>query len=100
MYKSFGALLILMIIICHAAIAKKFNSQSKYKTRLFEVGLSLGGASFITSFNPDIKANDKFVNYWHNKINPGVGFSVTRNISPTFGICLNYLQTTSRHKWF
>lgn len=99
MYKTFAALLILMVIICDSATAKKIRSKSKDKTPPFEVGLSLGGSSFITSFNPDAKVTDKFVNYWHNKINPGIGLSVTRNIFPSVGIGLNYLHTSFTGTW-
>ncbi|MCX6238894.1 MAG: outer membrane beta-barrel protein [Bacteroidia bacterium] len=99
MYRSIAALLILMLIVCQAATAKKKRTKSKDSTTPFEVGLSLGGSSFITSFNPDAKGSDRFVNYWQNKINPGVGLTVTRNVYPWLGIGLNYLFTSFTGTW-
>jgi len=65
----------------------------------WEIGLSSGVSIFISSFNPESSAINKKLNYWNNGINPGFGLFVVRNISPSIGFEMNWLNTHLTGKW-
>ena len=78
----------------------QFNFKNK-KGRIspWEIGLSGGITTFVTSVNPESGAPDKLINYWKRDINLGFGLSVTRNISPSLGVELGYLNTHLSGSW-
>lgn len=53
----------------------------------------------MTSVNPESGAPDKLINYWNRDINLGFGLSVTRNISPSLGVELGWLNTHLSGTW-
>lgn len=65
----------------------------------WEIGFSSGASSFITSINPNSDAPYKKINYWYTNLNPGIGLSLTRNISPSLGIEFNWLNTRLTGRW-
>lgn len=73
----------------------RFNPSS-----LWEIGISAGASTFLTSLNPEAAAgSSKFTNYWHQQINPGFGLAVKYNIIPSIGAELNYLNTRLTGTW-
>ena len=100
MFKTHITLLILIIFISQGAIAQNWNNRSKKdNNRLFEIGISIGGASFVSTYNPNPEPPETFINYWNNDINPGIGVSIANNISPVFGIEIGYLHTSLTGTW-
>jgi len=65
----------------------------------WEIGLSTGASIFGTSFNQDANAMYKRHSYWYRDINPGIGLFVVRNISPSLGIEISWLNTCLSGRW-
>jgi len=59
----------------------------------WEIGVSGGVSTFLTSINPEAGATPGKINYWNPETNPGLGLSVTRNFSPSLGVEMNLLST-------
>lgn len=90
---------ILVILFIQSASAKgPFDNKSPVISP-WEIGVSSGVSIFVTSVNPEPGAVNNQVNYWHNKVNPGLGLFVTRNISPSIGIEVNWLNTRLTGRW-
>lgn len=90
---------ILFVLLFQIASAKRpFNKNASVITP-WEIGLSSGTSLFMTSVNPESNALNQQLNYWNNSINPGVGLFAVRNISPSIGIEVNWLNTRLTGKW-
>lgn len=91
--------LIISVALLQDATAQKHFKDKTGRISPWEIELSGGFSSFMTSVNPDADANNKQINYWHNDFNPGIGLSVVRNISPSLGIEINWLNTRLTGTW-
>jgi hypothetical protein len=90
---------ILLILLCGNALSQQNFNQQTGQISAWEIGLSTGVASFVTSVNPQSGAPDKMINYWSRDLKPGFGLSVVRNISPVLGIEMNLLNTSLTGTW-
>lgn len=89
---------ILFFLLINVSAKKPFNPRTPVVTP-WEIGLSSGVSIFMTSVNPESNAMDQRLNYWNNSINPGVGLFAVRNISPSIGIEVNWLNTRLTGTW-
>ena len=94
---------ILIILLFQSVSAQSFRIKGEGYIAPWEFGLSAGTSLFVTSINPEPGALSKTINYWHRKLNPAIGLSVVRNISPSLGIEIDWLNThltgTWNNKW-
>jgi hypothetical protein len=90
---------ILVILFVQNVSAQWHKNGTTGSVSLWEIGLSGGVSSFVTSVNPSSATMSGQINYWSRDENPGIGLSVVRNISPAFGIELNYLNTRLTGTW-
>lgn len=90
---------ILIILLFQNVSAQWHSGKSIATVTPWEIGLSGGVSTFMTSVNPASGAPNKQINYWNRDVNPGVGLSVVRNLSPAIGIELNWLNTRLTGKW-
>jgi hypothetical protein len=88
---------ILIILIFVGFSAQGQQSKDPNKITPWEIGLSAGVSSFITSVNPE--AAPHRINYWNNDLNPGIGLSLTHNISPSLGVEGVWLNTRLTGQW-
>ena len=90
----------LFIIIFPQSISAQNQKKKQIgHTTQWEIGLSGGISTFTNSVNIDPGVTDNLVNYWYREANPGFGLSITRNISPSLGIELNWLNTRLTGRW-
>jgi len=90
---------ILVILFFNSASAKRPVTNGMPVITPWEIGLSTGASIFGTSFNQDANAMYKRHSYWYRDINPGIGLFVVRNISPSLGIEVNWLNTRLSGRW-
>ena len=90
---------ILVILFFQSAMAKGPFDKKMPVISPWEISFSSGVSIFVTSVNPEPGAINNQVNYWHNHVNPGLGLFVTRNISPSIGIEVNWLNTRLTGTW-
>jgi len=90
-----------ILIISPFQTASAQNHSKKHTGYItpWEISLSVGFTTFVTSVNPAQGASDRLINYWYRDKNPGIGFSVTRNFSPALGVELNWLNTRLTGTW-
>ena len=91
--------LILFILNLQSVSAKKTIKKGIPVVSRWEIGLSSGTSLFLTSINPESNAINKQINYWRNELNPAIGLFAVRNISPSLGIELDWLNTRLTGKW-
>lgn len=96
---KFCLTLILCILLFQGASAQKRWNTRNASVSLWEIGLSGGVSSFVTSVNPGPGAPNSQINYWYRNINPGIGLSVVRNFSPSLGVEMNWLNTRLTGRW-
>ncbi len=89
---------ILVILFFQSASAKK-PGQKRATVTPWEIGFSSGVSLFLTSVNPDPTAINSKINYWNSEVNPGVGLFAARNITPSLGIEINWLNTRLSGTW-
>lgn len=87
-------LLILLIqpVTTQGQISKRIETP-------WEIGISGGVSSFVTSIASGAGAPSKEINYWHRDLNPGIGLSVVRNISPAISLEMDWLNSRLSGKW-
>lgn len=90
---------VLVILLFQGVSAQWRPGKASAGITQWEIGLSGGVSTFMISVNPTSGAPAKQINYWNRDVNPGVGLSVVRNISPAIGIELNWLNTRLTGKW-
>jgi len=90
---------ILLLLFFHSASAQRNLKAQGGTVSPWEIGISGGASSFVTSVNPEAIESNNQINYWNRDINPGVGLSIARNISPSLGIELNWLNTRLTGSW-
>lgn len=91
--------LILFILLNQNASAQRQTERRTGIMSPWEIGLSGGVSSFLTSINPQSGATNKRINYWNSDQNPGVALAVVRNLSPSLGIEMNWLNTRLSGRW-
>lgn len=89
---------ILVILFCQSASAKSHFTKIPTISP-WEFGFSSGVSIFVSSFNPESNAVNKRLNYWNSDINPGIGLFVVKNISPSLGVEINWLNTRLTGEW-
>ncbi len=90
---------ILGILLFQSATAQSNKNKRIGHISPWEIGVSGGISSFNNTINIAPGVTDNLVNYWYRDINPGIGLSVVRNISPSLGIELNWLNTRLTGRW-
>lgn len=90
--------LILVLFICQSASAQRYRKGEGYIAP-WEFALSGGVSSFVTSVNPTRGAEHSQINYWKNDLNPAFALSVVRNLTPGFGVEVNWLSSRLTGKW-
>lgn len=95
----FYVIQILLILLFQNASAKRYINNRIATISPWEVGISSGVSLFVNSFNPEKGALNKQINYWHSDVNPGIELFVVRNISPSLGIEINWLNTRFTGTW-
>ena len=90
---------ILIILFCQSTSAKNRFSKDTPTISPWELGFSSGGSIFITSLNTESNAVNKRINYWNNDINPSIGLFIVKNISPSLGVEINWLNTRLTGQW-
>jgi hypothetical protein len=78
----------------HAQISKRIGTIAPW-----EIGLSGGVSSFVTSIASEAGPPYTNINYWYRNLNPGIGLSAARNISPALSLEMNWLNTRLSGKW-
>lgn len=96
---NFCLTLTLVIILLPGASAQKNWNKQNGTITPWEIGLSGGVSTFLTSVNPEPGAPNGRINYWNREVNPGIGLSVVRNISPSLAVEINWLNTRLTGKW-
>lgn len=96
---NFCLTFILTFLLIQGVSAQKRRTYQNASVSQWEIGLSGGVSTFVTSVNPGPGAPKSSINYWNRDLNPGIGLSVVRNISPTIGIELNWLNTRLTGSW-
>jgi hypothetical protein len=90
--------IIVILLLQNVSAQRSFNKPTRTFSR-WEIGLSGGVSSFVTSVNPSSGTMSGQINYWTRDLNPGIGLSVVRNISPAFGIEIDWLNTRLTGTW-
>jgi hypothetical protein len=88
-----------IIILFQSALLYGQTSNSTGIISPWEIGVSTGVTTFLTSINSKAIAPSRRINYWYANLNPCVGLSVARNISPAFGMEFNWLNTRLTGRW-
>jgi hypothetical protein len=90
---------ILVFILFDTVSAQSYSRKSSGNITPWEIAFSAGISSFVTSVNPQPGAVSNRINYWKRDINPAFGLSVVRNISPSIGLELNWINTHLSGTW-
>jgi len=90
---------ILVLLLFQGASARGYMRRGEGYIAPWEFGISAGVTTFLTSVNPTPGAANSTINYWHNDLNPGVALSVVRNLSPSLGIEVSWLNSRLTGKW-
>jgi len=90
---------ILVLLLFQGASARGYMRRGEGYIAPWEFGISGGVTMFLTSVNPTPGATNSTINYWHNDLNPGVALSVVRNLSPSLGIEVSWLNSRLTGKW-
>ncbi len=93
----FTQMLVFLLFTC--ASAQGYRLRGVGYTSSWEIGISTGVSSFLTSLSPTTALNYNKFNYWHNNANPGIAIAVVRNFSPSLGIEMNWLNTRLDGRW-
>lgn len=96
---NFYNTLILVFLLFQDVSAQKNWYNRKASVSDWEIGLSGGISTFVTTINPGPGAPNSQINYWNREVNPGVGLSVLRNISPSIGVEMDWLNTQLTGSW-
>jgi hypothetical protein len=91
--------LLLATLLLQTVSAKRPGLKGTPTISPWEIGFSSGASIFLTSINPQSNALNKRINYWERGINPGIGLFVVKNFSPSFGVEINWLNTSLTGKW-
>ena len=90
---------VLIFLLLTYASAQEIRFRGVGYTSVWEIGISTGVSTFLTSLNPTSALNFNKFNYWHNDVNLGIALSAVRNISPSVGIEMNWLNTSLSGRW-
>jgi len=90
---------ILILLLFQGVSARGYMRRGEGYIAPWEFGVSGGVTTFLTSVNPTPGVKNSMMNYWHNNLNPGVALSVVRNLSPSLGIELSWLNSRLTGKW-
>ena len=90
---------VLIFLLSAYTSAQEIRFRGVGYTSVWEIGISMGVSTFLTSLNPTSALNFNKFNYWHNDVNLGIALSVVRNISPSVGIEMNWLNTSLSGRW-
>jgi len=90
---------LVVFLLVQNVSAQRYRIKGVGYVAPWEIGLSTGISSFLTSVAPNSGLNPNRINYWNNNGNPGVALSVVRNFSPSIGIELNWLYTRLSGRW-
>jgi len=90
---------ILFLLLFHEVSAQKNRNNRTGIISSWEIGVSGGAATFLSSINPERGATASKINFWNREVNPGFGLSVVRNFSPSLGIEMNLLSTRLTGNW-
>jgi hypothetical protein len=99
MRTTFYLVQLLIILLFQSVSAQNHKNKRFRHISQWEIGLSGGISTFTNSVNIDPGVTDNLVNYWYREANPGIGLSVTRNITPSLGIEINWLNTRLTGRW-
>jgi len=91
--------LILIFLFFQSASAKRPVTSGMPVITPWEIGLSTGASVFGTAYLQESNATYKRHSFWYRDVNPGVGLFVVRNISPSLGIEMSWLNTRLSGKW-
>ena len=89
----------LVILFISAISAKTPVNYGIPVISLWEIGFSSGVSIYGTSFNMGSNAIPNRYSYWNRDLDPGIGLFVVRNISPSLGVEINWLNTCLTGKW-
>jgi hypothetical protein len=90
---------IIFVFLFYSASAQRNRYNPIATVTPWEIGLSAGASSFLTSINPEPNAQGSRINYWQRDFNPGFGLSLVRNISPSLGVEISWLNTRLTGTW-
>jgi len=90
---------ILVILFFTSASAKRPLTSGMPVITPWEIGLSTGASIFGTAYIQESNATYKRHSFWYRDVNPSIGLFVVRNISPSLGIEISWLNTRISGKW-
>lgn len=87
-----------LLFLTGNSYAQKSSHSRSGQMAPWEIHVSSGVSFFVTSVNPQSSVN-RNVNYWSRDPNPGVSVAFTKNITPSFGLEINWLRTRLSGTW-
>ena len=99
MNRIFFTSLIVLFSFVQNSYAQWNNRYRFNPSSLWEIGISAGVSTFMTSINPEAGSENRYTNYWTPQINPGFGLAIKYNIIPSLGVEVNYLNTRLTGTW-
>jgi hypothetical protein len=90
---------ILVILFSYSALAEGPTKNRIATITPWEFGLSTGVSIYGTSFIKELNSTYKRNSFWWREANPAIGLLAVRNISPSVGIEVSWINTRLSGNW-